>query len=165
MSKLNFEIRPFTETDLPILHEVREAAFVPVFRSFRAIVGEDIAQFTYAEAETDQGAHLDEMCQTGSRHHVYIATADSQVIGCCGYTIDPKRKVGQIGLNAVHPDYQGRNVGTALYEYVLAKMKEEGMSVATVGTGGDASHKPARRAYLKAGFETSIPSLLLCRML
>jgi hypothetical protein len=37
-------------------------------------------------------------------------------------------------------------------------MKEAGMQVATVSTGGDPSHAPARRAYEKAGFTASIPS-------
>jgi hypothetical protein len=31
-------------------------------------------------------------------------------------------------------------------------MREAGMKVATVGTGGDASHAPARAAYEKIGF-------------
>ena len=37
--------------------------------------------------------------------------------------------------------------------------------VATVGTGGDPSHAPARRAYETAGFGPAIPSLTLYRLL
>ncbi len=47
----------------------------------------------------------------------------------------------------------------------LHAMREAGMRVATVGTGGDASHVPARRAYEKAGFGPAIPSLYLYRSL
>jgi hypothetical protein len=39
------------------------------------------------------------------------------------------------------------------------------MALATVGTGGDPSHAPARRAYAKAGFGPAIPSLTLYRLL
>jgi hypothetical protein len=39
------------------------------------------------------------------------------------------------------------------------------MLAATVATGGDASHAPARRAYQKAGFEAQIPSVWMCRRL
>jgi hypothetical protein len=40
-----------------------------------------------------------------------------------------------------------------------------GMRVATVGTGGDPSHAPARRAYEKAGFNLQIPSVWMYRKL
>jgi hypothetical protein len=40
-----------------------------------------------------------------------------------------------------------------------------GMRYATVGTGGDPSHEPARRAYEKAGFSVHIPSVYMYREL
>jgi hypothetical protein len=39
-----------------------------------------------------------------------------------------------------------------MYDHVLSKMKAEGIRVVHVGTGGDFSHLPARRAYGKCGF-------------
>jgi hypothetical protein len=39
------------------------------------------------------------------------------------------------------------------------------MAVATVSTGGDPSHAPARRAYEKAGFGPAIPSVSLYKLL
>lgn len=39
------------------------------------------------------------------------------------------------------------------------------MQVATVATGGDISHDPARRAYEKSGFDVQIPSVWYCRTL
>jgi GNAT superfamily N-acetyltransferase len=71
--------------------------------------------------------------------------------------------MGEIGLNAVDPAHVGHGVGTAMYDFALARMKEAGMRVATVSTGGDPSHMPARRAYEKAGFTASIPSVWMCR--
>ncbi len=44
-------------------------------------------------------------------------------------------------------------------------MKEWGAEVATVSTGGDPSHAPARRAYGKAGFGPAIPSVALYKLL
>jgi GNAT superfamily N-acetyltransferase len=52
----------------------------------------------------------------------------------------------------VHPEYQNRGIGTALNKFVLEKMKESGMKLAVVATGGDPGHAPARRAYEKAGY-------------
>ena len=44
-------------------------------------------------------------------------------------------------------------IGPKLYDKVLQTMKEQGMEYATVTTGLDDGHAPARRAYQKAGFE------------
>jgi hypothetical protein len=52
-----------------------------------------------------------------------------------------------------------------MYLSVLERMKELGMAVATVTTGGDPSHAPARRACEKAGFGPAIPSVSLYKLL
>ena len=39
------------------------------------------------------------------------------------------------------------------------------MMLATVGVGGDHSHSPALRAYEKAGFGPSLPSVWMYRVL
>lgn len=74
-------------------------------------------------------------------------------------------QVGEIGLNAVHPEQAGQGIGTVMYNFSVAKMKEVGMKVATVATGRDPSHAPARRAYEKAGFTVQIPSVWMCQKL
>lgn len=165
MSKFSFDIRPVAAADLAALHAVREAAFAPVFRSFRSLVGSAIARLTYANAEDGQGAWLDQMCNPDSRHRVHVAISDDRVVGFCGHTVDTHTQVGEIGLNAVHPDFAGRGIGTALYENALKLMREDEMEAATVATGGDPSHAPARRAYAKAGFCAAIPSVHLSQKL
>jgi GNAT superfamily N-acetyltransferase len=52
---------------------------------------------------------------------------------------------------AVDPDSQGDGIGTALTEFALAWIKDAGMAVAMVETGGDPGHAAARRTYEKAG--------------
>jgi len=59
-------------------------------------------------------------------------------------------------LLAVHPEYQNSGIGTELNTFALQKMKEGGMKLAVVGTGGDPGHAPARRSYEKAGY-TALP--------
>jgi GNAT superfamily N-acetyltransferase len=158
-------IRPFEPGDLPAMQRVRQAAFAPVFRSFRAIVGEEIAALALAQADAEQAKLLDDLCAAGSAHHVLVVTLGDELIGFASYTVDAATRTGEIGLNAVHPAHAGRGVGTAMYEHVLARMKALGMALATVGTGGDPSHAPARRAYAKAGFGPAIPSITLYRLL
>jgi hypothetical protein len=48
----------------------------------------------------------------------------------------------------LHPDWrvhQGRGIGTALTEFALDRLKDAGMRVAMVETGGDPGHAAARR--------------------
>lgn len=151
--------------DLPRLQEIREAAFKPVFRSFRAIVGDDIAKVAFAGAEREQADLLDRICAAGASHDVFVAVRGAEIVAFCAVSLDRDTGVGEIDLNAVHPDHQGRGIGTAMYALALDRMRAAGMRVATVGTGGDASHAPARRAYEKAGFGPAIPSLYLYRSL
>jgi GNAT superfamily N-acetyltransferase len=87
------------------------------------------------------------------------------VVGFVSLQLNQETQIGEIGLNAVHPDHAGKGVGTAMYDFAIARMKEAGMRVATVATGGDPSHAPARRAYEKAGFTVQIPRVWLCRKL
>jgi GNAT superfamily N-acetyltransferase len=57
---------------------------------------------------------------------------------------------------AVHPDHQNRGIGTELNLFALERMKENGMKLVSVGTGGDPGHAPARRSYEKVGY-TPLP--------
>ena len=158
-------IRPFEPHDLSTLHAIREAAFKPVFQSFRAIVGDEIASCAFAAAEREQADLLDRVCEEWSPHDVFVAEWDSDVVAFCAISLDRQSKVGEIELNAVHPDFQGKGIGTLMYEFALDRMRAAGMNVATVGTGGDPSHAPARRALEKAGFGPAIPGVYFYRSL
>ena len=161
----NCSIRPFEHRDLARLHEIREAAYKPVFQSFRRILGAKIARVAIADAEREQAEYLDRICDLASSHTVFVVGKSAQIVAFCAMTFDQKSKIGKIDLNAVHPDCQGGGIGTWMYDYALDRMRAAGMSVATVGTGGDPSHAPARRAYEKAGFGTAIPSVHFYRSL
>jgi N-acetylglutamate synthase-like GNAT family acetyltransferase len=87
---------------------------------------------------------------------VWVAEQDGTVVGYIAYELHDNDKSGEVMLLAVHPDYQNDGIGTALNEFALDKMREAGMRLAVVGTGGDASHAPARRSYEKAGY-TGLP--------
>jgi GNAT superfamily N-acetyltransferase len=60
--------------------------------------------------------------------------------------------MGQTSMVAVDPDHQGGGIGTALTEFGLDRLKDAGMKVAMVETGGDPGHAAARRTYEKAGY-------------
>ena len=158
-------IRPFEPHDLAALQHIRHAAFEPVFRSFREIVGAEIAALAFTDADAEQAKLLEDICAAGSGHQVWVVTVGEAIVGFVSFTLDADKRMGEIGLNAVHPDHAGRGLGTWMYESVMVRMKELGMALATVGTGGDPGHAPARRAYEKAGFGPALPSLWYYKLL
>ena len=165
MTDTTIEIRPATTADAPRLEAIREAAFAPVFASFRALIGDEIYELVQAHEDRNQGAYLASLLAPESGWEVYVAEEAGTVVGFVSIQFNQERMIGELGLNAVHPDHAGAGVGTALYEFAIARMQDAGMRVATVSTGGDPSHAPARRAYEKAGFTVAIPSVWMCRLL
>ena len=87
-----------------------------------------------------------------SMRTVWVAEVDGAVVGFVAYEMDHKSKTGEVQLLAVHPDHQNHDIGTELNTFALEKMREGGMTMAKVETGGDPSHAPARRSYEKAGY-------------
>jgi ribosomal protein S18 acetylase RimI-like enzyme len=162
---MSFHIRAYAPSDLPPLHAIRAAAFAPVFASFRSIVGPEIAALGLAIAEQEQGDLLDTIARPDSGHSIAVAEITTVPVGFVSWKTDIAPGIGEITLNAVHPGHAGKGIGTALYDHALAALKAAGMQLATVGTGGDPSHAPARRAYEKAGFSVHLPSIYMYRKL
>lgn len=151
--------------DAARLQAIRRAAFAPVFASFRSILGDEIYELAQRRDDEAQEGLLASMMTADSGWTLYVAQSGDEVVGFVAVRLDPETLVGEVGLNAVDPTRAGQGIGTAMYELAVATMKEAGMKVAAVGTGGDASHAPARRAYQKAGFDVAIPSVWMFRKL
>ena len=158
-------IRSANAADATRLEEVRRVAFAPVFASFRSILGEDIYNVAQAHEDGAQARYLASLFTAGSDWEVYVAERDGIVVGFVSVRLSLDTAIGEIGLNAVHPNWAGQGIGTEMYRFAIERMREAGMRVATVSTGGDPSHAAARRAYEKAGFTVGIPSLWLCHKL
>src|SRR5262245_2634357 len=77
----NFSIRPFEAADLPAMQQVRQAAFKPVFQSFRDIVGEEIYALALAESDAEQAQFLERLCEPGSPHRIFVATMNNAIVG------------------------------------------------------------------------------------
>lgn len=165
MTDSRLKIRPVREEDAARLDEIRRAAFAPVFASFRSILGDEIYAAAQAREDEAQGDLLASMLRAESRWEVYVAEVADDLVGFVSVRLNHDTNVGEIGLNAVDPGRAGKGIGAEMYNFSVDRMKEAGMKVATVATGGDPSHAPARRAYQKAGFSVEIPSVWMCRTL
>jgi len=154
-----------TFDDLDSLELIRQEAFKSVFESFENILGTVVYEHAQKPEDLSQKDMLREMLQEQSVWSVYVLKVSGKPIGFVTVRTDTEYLVGEIGLNAVHPDYSGKGYGTEMYHFATDKMKTKGMRVATVATGGDPSHAPARKAYEKAGFNIQIPSVWYCKEL
>ncbi len=127
------------------------AAFAGVHDSIAELLGRQLNALVYPDWETTQHQELLESTaeETSS---LWVAERDGVVVGFVVIDVDPLSKVGELSLIAVHPDQQGHGIGTALNRFALDQMRRAGMTLATVATGGDASHAAARRSYENAGF-------------
>jgi GNAT superfamily N-acetyltransferase len=164
-TKEELVLRPALGSDHKKAESIRQSAFEPVFASFKSILGNDIYNLAQAAEDNAQCGILAELFEPNSEWELHIAELSGSTVGFISLKLDATSHVGEIGLNAVDPGNSGNGIGTKMYGFALQRMKDVGMKVATVGTGGDPSHTAARNAYRKAGFDTEIPSVWMCKLL
>ncbi len=153
---MNLQIRPVCNNDVEDLVRLSLLAWATVFSSFEQVLGNNIYILIWPDWRTSQRDGIEMVCKDGEKYIVWVAELNGIVVGFLAYELHIKDKTGQVQLLAVHPEYQNRGIGTALNNFALQKMKESGMKMARVETGGDPSHAPARRSYEKAGY-TALP--------
>ena len=152
---MNFQIRPFNKSDINDLVRLSLLAFEPVFLSFEKILGPKIYPIIYPDWRKSQKEAVEKVFNN-EKITLWVAEVDGNVAGYVAYELYDDDKSGEVQLLAVHPDHQNHGIGTELNTLVLQKMKESGIKMAVVATGGDESHAPARKSYEKAGY-TALP--------
>jgi ribosomal protein S18 acetylase RimI-like enzyme len=153
---VDLQIRPFSDDDMENVIYLSLLAWAPVFSSFKQVLGSRIYSAIYPDWQGQQREVVERVCKDGGKFTVYVAQLDETVAGFIAYAVHSEDQIGEVELLAVHPDYQNRSIGTELNNVALEKMKESGVRLAVVGTGGDPGHAPARRSYEKAGY-TALP--------
>jgi ribosomal protein S18 acetylase RimI-like enzyme len=153
---MDSHIRPFHQDDLDAVVRLSLLAWIPVFRSFKQVLGHEIYSRIWPDWQKSQKEGVENVCQAPEKHSVWVAELDGTVVGFIVIELHDSDKSGQVILLAVHPDYQNRGIGTDLNVFALERMKESGTKLAVVETGGDPGHAPARRSYEKAGY-TGLP--------
>lgn len=149
---MNFGIRVSHDDDMEAIVRLSLLAWEPVFESFRTLLGPAVYPVIWPDWRIAQRETVERFCAARENRVVLVAELADQVVGFLVYELNHKDKTGEVQLLAVHPDYQNQGIGTALNTAALTQMKESGMKVSTVATGGDPAHAPARRSYEKAGY-------------
>ncbi|MEJ2210766.1 MAG: GNAT family N-acetyltransferase, partial [Anaerolineae bacterium] len=104
---------------------------------------------------SSQRESIEGVCRD-DKTEVLVAEVDGRVVGFLAYELHPEDRTAEVVLLAVDPAYQNQGIGTELNRVALEQIKEAGIELVRVETGGDPSHAPARRSYEKAGY-TGLP--------
>ncbi len=153
---MRIAIRPMSREDIGDIVQLSLLAWAPVFRSFEQVLGATIYTALYPQWKKQQQEVVEKVCLDNDAFIVWVAQIDDVVTGFIAYALHSEEHTGEVELLAVHPAYQNQGIGTALNTFALDRMKESGITLAVVGTGGDPGHAPARRSYEKAGY-TALP--------
>jgi ribosomal protein S18 acetylase RimI-like enzyme len=146
------QVRPLDDRDAEAVVGLSLRAWAPVFASIEQAIGSEIFGSLYPEdwRETQRQA-VQAVCASQEKR-VWVAEVEGTTVGFVAVELHPESSMGEIHMLAVDPDHQGGGIGTALTEFALARIKDAGMAVAMVETGGDPGHSAARRTYEKAGY-------------
>lgn len=154
-------IRPVTERDLDALVDLSLRAWEPVFDSMRHVLGDGLFERFWPDWPADQEAAV--RAAVGA-NETWAALIDGHVVGFVNVIFDETGGAGEIHMIAVDPEHQRSGIATALTDHAVEEMRGRGLTLATISTGGDPGHAPARRTYERAGF-TAFPQVLYARLI
>jgi len=149
-------IRSYRPDDEAAVVDFALRAWEPVFFSMRDLMGPAIFQLLHGDdwSEYQKAAIKRVLADDGM--HTWVAEVGGQVAGFVAVHIADDRSLGEIYMIAVAPEHQNLGLGTTLTNFATEWMREAGLPLALIGTGGDIGHAPARRTYEKSGY-TAMP--------
>ena len=152
MVSIQPRIRPLDDRDIEAVVDLSLRAWAPAFASLEQTLGSEIFRRQHPDWQEDQRRAVETVCAS-QETQVWVAEVDGATVGFVAIELHhPEHSMGEISMLAVDTDYQGGGIGTALTEFALDRLKDAGMTVAMVETGGDPGHAAARRTYEKAGY-------------
>jgi GNAT superfamily N-acetyltransferase len=123
-----------------------------VFASIRQVLGDDVFLRLHPDWRAGQAEAVRSSC-TSEDLDVFVAVVDDRPVGFVGIALNAyHERMGAIEIIAVDPAHQRNGVATALTDHALDHMRQRGMDIAVVETGGDPGHAPARATYTATGF-------------
>ena len=159
---LKLEFVPYCDCYKETVEKLTIFAWQGIFDEYKRRLGDEMFSNLYGDWKETKTARVMSGMTSGKG---YVALAEGKIAGFIYYVTDEKKKLGTVEENAVSEEFLGNGIGRRMYEFVLAKMKEDGMIYAQVGTGLDDAHMPARISYIKAGFDKALPSVRLFKEL
>jgi GNAT superfamily N-acetyltransferase len=158
-------IRPFRDSDLDAIVDLSLRAWEPVFESLRAVLGDAIFDRLHQpEWRAVQAEAVRSTC-TSEKRDVFVAVADGKPVGFAAVALDAlHERMAVVDMIAVDPAFQRRGIATALMDRSADQMRDRGLDIAVVETGGDPGHAPARAMYEASGY-TPLPVVRYLKLL
>jgi ribosomal protein S18 acetylase RimI-like enzyme len=145
-------IEPYDPRHLEGVVRLSLRAWSPVFDSLEQVFAPPVYDTFYPEGwRVSQEKAVRDVCASAD-FKVWVALESQTVAGFVALRYHAADKLGEIYMIAVDPDFQRRGIALAMTDFAVERMKEAGMAIAMVETGGDPGHAPARAAYERAGF-------------
>ena len=153
-------LRHARDADLPRVDEITIICYTPIQESYVAMLGEECYQAVRHDPELTWEEHKTGQVRRLYKDHpewVWVLEQGGEVIGYVTFSLIPKKNMGAIANNGVHPSHAGKGWGKWMYRHVLQHFREQGLRFAFVDTGLDDAHVAARRAYETVGFDREVP--------
>ena len=156
-------MRALTDQDHQAVVALSVRAWAPVFASMETVLGPSgvFARF-YPDWRDAQAKAVQAVCDDPDCD-VWVADVGA-VVGFVAIKLDRAASTGEIYMIAVDPAAQRRGIGGRLTTFAVQRIRDAGMTIAMVETGGDPGHAPARHTYDRAGF-TPMPVVRYFRAL
>jgi ribosomal protein S18 acetylase RimI-like enzyme len=148
---MQIQIAPYETQHREAVVRLSLRAWAPVFESLQGAMDGEVYAAFFPDWRTSQQRAVEAVCDD-EQSMVWVALAGALPVGFVAVRLHQDDRMGEIYMLAVDPDAQGNGVGGALTAFALERMRETGMVVAMVETGGDSGHAPARRTYEGQGF-------------
>jgi ribosomal protein S18 acetylase RimI-like enzyme len=158
-------IRDLQPADADAVVAIAVAAWTPIFACYRDLLGDDVYHAICPDWLAYKAQRVRAACEGQLNATVCVAERAGRIVGFVSFMADEATLMGEIGNNAVHPDYQGQGIGPRMYAHALARLRALGMRGVKVSTGADEAHARARRAYEKMGFDRQLGRVDYYRML
>lgn len=150
---MGMRIEPYAPCHLDSVIRLSLRAWTPVFDSIQKSLNADVYRAFYSDNwRVSQQEAVEGVCAAEDTN-VWVAIDTDSTVGFVAVKLHSEDSMGEVYMVAVDPDFQGHGIGAALIELALDWMKDAGMSIAMVDTGGDPGHAPARHTYEKVGFK------------
>ncbi|MFC0626252.1 GNAT family N-acetyltransferase [Kribbella deserti] len=153
------DLRAYQPRDLEQLIELTIDTFGPFYeQSFRDVVGEAVFNNTHGSWRADYREQVASLYAPDLGRYVVVAEDDGVVVGYVAWNLNPVARRGEIDILAVASSHRRHGLGKILCGHAFADLKDRGVEVVEIGTGGDGFHAPARALYESLGC-TAFPAV------
>lgn len=145
-------IRKLEVHDFDAVVRLAIRAWAPVFASLEGALGPTLFRTLHPDGWREHQQWAVASALWDGDRDVWVADSDGEPVGFVAVELRRDDGFGEIYMIAVDPDHQRKGIARDLTHHAVAHIRDAGLPVAMVETGGDPGHAPARALYQNAGF-------------